>query len=213
MKNQVIVLGAGGHAKVVIEILTETGYQVSYCVGDENSPQKCLGVNVLHGDFHLPKLRDAGYSYIFPAIGSNIIRERTAAYAIQLGYELVNAISPYATISPSLILGKGIAIMSGAVINAACQIDNLAIINTGAIIEHDCHIEFCAHIAPQCALAGNVQVGERAFVGIGTTIIPGITIGNGAIIGAGSVVISNIPSSVRALGHPAKISTLKSHLK
>lgn len=205
MKNSVIVLGAGGHAKVVIEILRAAGHQVSYCVGGEDSPPECMGVPVLHGDDHLFRLRDAGYSLVFPAIGSNTVRERAAAHATQIGYALVNAISPYAMVSPSLVLGKGIAIMSGVVINAQCQIDDLAIINTGATVDHDCHIGFCAHVAPQCALAGNVKVRKGAFLGIGTKVIPDITIGSNSIIGAGGVVISDIPSSTTALGHPAKI--------
>jgi len=204
-KKPVIVLGAGGHAKVIIELLRAAGYQVSYCVGGADSPDECMGIPVLKGDDHLPKLRQLGYSSVFPAIGSNAIRERAAAHVLDLGYELVNAISPHAIISPSLVLGKGIAIMSGVVINAQSTIDDLAIINTGATVDHDCHIGFCAHVAPQCALAGNVTVGAKAFVGIGTSIIPNKRIGDQSIIGAGSVVISDIPSSLTALGNPAKI--------
>lgn len=206
MKKSVIVLGAGGHAKVVIEIVRALGYQVSYCVAGSDSPDDCMGVPVLKGDSHLPELRHFGHSLFFPAIGSNTIRERSTAHAVSIGYELINAISPNAIISPSLVLGKGIAIMSGVVINAQCKIDDLAIINTGATVDHDCHIGFCAHVAPQCALAGNVSIGSRAFLGIGTCVIPDVTIGDKSIIGAGSVVISDIPSSVTALGHPAKFS-------
>lgn len=205
MKNSVIVLGAGGHAKVVIEILMSAGHQVSFCVGGEKSPKECLGVPVLQGDEHLFKLRDAGYSLIFPAIGSNFVRQRAATHAVQLGFTLVNAISPYAIVSPSLVLGKGIAIMSGAVINAQCDIADLAIINTGATIDHDCHIGISVHVAPQCALAGNVKVGRGVFLGIGTVVIPDINIGNHSVIGAGSVVISDIPPSSTAVGNPARI--------
>lgn len=205
MKKSVVVLGAGGHAKVVIEILQATGYQVSSCVGGEDSPKECLGIPVLQGDHHLLELYEAGHSLVFSAIGSNAARARAAAHAIEIGYDLINAISPYAMISPSVILGKGIAIMSGAVINAQSRIEDLAIINTGATVDHDCQIGFCSHVAPQCALAGNVKVGQQAFLGIGTTVIPEISIGNNSIIGAGSVVITNIPASVTAIGLPAKI--------
>jgi UDP-perosamine 4-acetyltransferase len=203
MKEAIVVLGAGGHAKVVIEILRAAGRHVSYCVGGAGGPLECMGVPVLQGDDHLLRLRNAGYSLVFPAIGSNTVRERAAAHAIEVGYELVNAISPYAILSPSLVLGRGIAIMSGVVINADCKIDDLAIINTGATVDHDCHIGFCAHVAPQCALAGNVKIGQRTFLGIGTKVIPDKIIGNSSIVGAGGVVISDIPSSTTALGHPA----------
>jgi UDP-perosamine 4-acetyltransferase len=205
MNNSIIVLGAGGHAKVVIEILRAAGHHVSYCVGGADSLETCLDVPVLQGDEHLIRLLEAGYTSLFPAIGSNKIRERATAHALKLGYKLINAISPHALISPSATLGKGIAIMGGAVINAQSNIEDLAIINTGATIDHDCQIGFCAHIAPQCGLAGNVQVGRHAFLGIGTKVIPEINIGNNTIVGAGSVVISNIPALTTAFGCPAKI--------
>lgn len=204
MKKSVIVLGAGGHAKVVIELLNASGYQVDFCVGGNDSPRDCLGIPVLRGDRHLRQLRDDGYGLVFAAIGSNVIRERAAAHAVDLGYKLVNAISPHAEISLSAVLGVGIAIMSGVVINAESRIDDLAIINTGATVDHDCHVGFCAHVAPQCALAGNVQVGRHAFLGIGTKVVPNIKVGDNATTGAGSVVISEVSASTIALGNPAK---------
>ncbi|MCD6027068.1 MAG: putative UDP-perosamine 4-acetyltransferase [Solimicrobium sp.] len=204
-KKPVIVLGAGGHAKVIIEILRAVGYRVSYCIASPGSPNECMGVPVLQGDEYLVKLRSSGHSLLFPAIGSNAVRERAAAHAVGLGYELINAISPHAIISPSISLGKGIAIMGGVVINAQSTIEDLSIINTGATIDHDCHIGFCAHVAPQCALAGNVIIGPGAFVGIGASIIPQRMIGNHSIVGAGSVVTLDIPSSATAVGIPARI--------
>ena len=205
MNNAVIVLGAGGHAKVVIELLVATGHAVDYCVAGPGSPRRCLHVEVLVGDNHLERLHAEGYRLAFPAIGANAVRQRVALQAIAIGYRLVNAISPHATISPSAALGNGIAIMGGAVVNADARIDDMVIVNTGATIDHDCHIEAGAHIAPQCALAGNVKVGPQALLGIGTLVIPEITIGEHATIGAGSTVISDIPPSVLALGHPARL--------
>jgi UDP-perosamine 4-acetyltransferase len=205
MNKSVIVIGAGGHAKVVIEILREMGYQTDFCVGGHDSPDKCMNIPVLKGDEHLYKLRDDGYRLVFPAIGENKLREKLANLSLALGYELVNAISPFSRVSASAIIGKGIAIMSGAIVNAESEIKDLVIINTGASIDHDCCIGTCTHIAPQCALAGNVKIGENAFLGIGTNVIPNINIGDNTIIGAGGVVVSDIPSSVTAVGVPAKI--------
>ncbi|BAL22593.1 acetyltransferase [Azoarcus sp. KH32C] len=204
MSRGVIVIGAGGHAKVVIELLVAGGHVVDYCVAGPGSPDRCLGIEVLSGDHHLHELFANGWRSVFPAIGANHLRERVAGQAREIGFKLVSAISPFAIVSPSATLGNGIAIMGGAVINAEARIDDLAIINTGATVDHDCHIGTCAHIAPQCALAGNVEVGPRAFLGAGTVVIPGITIGTGSTIGAGSVVVRDIPSSIMALGHPAK---------
>lgn len=203
-RNGVIVVGAGGHAKVCIESLRGMGEKVDFCVGDAQSQMVCVGVPVLNGDEHLERLYTEGYRRAFIAIGSNLLRERLAELAIAQGYELVNAISQYAFISPSVKLGVGIAVMAGAVINADASINSLAIINTGACVDHDCNIGRAAHIAPQCGLAGNVTVGSKSFLGIGSRVIPEITIGAGVIVGAGSVVITDIAEYQTVVGVPAR---------
>ena len=211
LNDAVIVLGAGGHAKVVIELLVASGQRVAYCIAGPGSPSHCMNVEVLIGDDHLQRLHGEGYRAAFPAVGSNAIRERIGLEAIRLGYRLINAISPQAMVSPSALLGHGVAIMCGVVINASTKIDDFAIINTGATVDHDCHIGAAAHVAPRCALAGVVTVGRQAFLGIGTVIIPGITIGEQATVGAGSTVVADIPPSVLAFGNPAKPKNRKSH--
>jgi UDP-perosamine 4-acetyltransferase len=204
MKTEVIVVGAGGHAKVCIELLQAQGEKVAYCVGNPDSPDTCLGIPVLKSDDHLPALRKDGYERVFIAIGANPVRNKLAGKATEMGFKLINAISPSAVISPSANLGYGIAVMAGAVINAQASISDLCIINTGATIDHDCVIGLAAHIAPQCALAGNVQVGALSFIGIGSKIIPEIHIGESVMVGAGSVVISNIGPAAKVVGVPAK---------
>lgn len=205
MRPEIIVIGAGGHAKVCIELLVAMGEQVAYCVGDVDSLNQCLTIPVLKGDEHLVHLHGQGYSKVFIAIGSNALRVRLAKQAMVLGYHLVNAISPHAIISRSVQLGRGIAIMAGAVINAEACIADLAIINTGATVDHDCWLERAVHIGPQCGLAGNVRVGEFSFLGIGCKIIPDVIIGARTIIGAGSVVIASIEDDVTAVGVPTRI--------
>jgi UDP-perosamine 4-acetyltransferase len=181
------------------------GEEVAYCVGGECSPNLCLSVPVLKGDENLIRLREAGYSRLFLAIGSNRLRERLATFAMELGYQLVNAISPQAIISPTVKLGSGIAVMAGAVINAEATIADLAIINTGATVDHDCRIGKAVHIAPQCGLAGNVTVGDLSFLGIGSKVIPDIEIGKQVTIGAGGVVVSPVGSWATAVGVPARV--------
>ena len=205
MNSEIVVVGAGGHAKVCIELLHEMGEKVAYCVGGEDSAEKCVGISVLKGDEHLPRLREAGYFRLFVAIGSNRLRQKLASNCIELEYQLVNAISPRAIVSPTARVGSGVAIMAGAVINAETSIADLAIINTGATIDHDCQIGTAAHIGPQCGLAGNVTVGRESFLGIGCKVIPGITIADNVVIGAGAVVISDIKNDVTAVGTPARI--------
>ena len=205
VKENVIVLGAGGHAKVVIEILQANGETVDYCVSGTHGPDTCAGVSVLEGDEHLPLLRQRGYGRAFVAIGSNASRQRMADVVRRVGFQLINAISAHAVISPSVRLGGGIAVMAGAVINAASVIEDLVIINTGATIDHDCHIGSGAHIGPQCALAGKVTVGEGTFLGTGAKAIPGIQIGRRGTVGAGAVLIRNIPDGAVAVGVPARV--------
>lgn len=204
MTPEIIVVGAGGHAKVCIELLQAMGERVAYCVGGYDSPEQCLGISVLKGDENLDRLSREGFRRVFIAIGANRLRDRLAALTSSLGYTLVNAISPSATISPSAEIGSGIAIMAGAVINAEASIGDLSIVNTGATIDHDCRIGRSVHIAPQSALAGNVVVGDYAFLGVGAKVIPEVAIGEQAVIGAGGVVVGNIPPRVTAVGVPAR---------
>ncbi|AOK66858.1 acetyltransferase [Burkholderia multivorans] len=204
MTQEIVVVGAGGHAKVCIELLRAMGERVAYCIGGEDSPKQCLGVAVLKGDENLEALSREGYKRAFVAIGANKLRDRLATLALRHGYTLVNAISPSAMISPTATIGSGIAIMAGAVINAEASIGDLSIINTGATIDHDCRIGRAVHIAPQSALAGNVVVGDHAFLGIGTKVIPEIVIGRQATIGAGGVVVRSIADGCTAIGVPAK---------
>jgi UDP-perosamine 4-acetyltransferase len=204
MAKGIVVVGAGGHAKVCIESLRALGEQVDFCVGDQDSPEFCVGVPVLVGDDNLARLRTEGHEKAFIAIGSNRLRERLAKLATDQGYQLVNAINPHAIISPSVTFGDGVAVMAGAVINAEAVIESLAIINTGATIDHDCRIGRAVHIAPQCGLAGNVMVGEQAFLGIGARVIPEIKIGANVTVGAGGVVVKDIESGNTVVGIPVR---------
>ena len=205
MRPEIVLVGAGGHAKVCIELLQAMGERVAWCVGGADSPDNCLGVPVLRGDENVTRLRSEGYTRLFVAIGSNRLRERLATLGVEQGFHLVNAISPTAVISPSARLGRGIAVMAGVVINAESVVDDLAIINTGATVDHDCRIGRAAHIAPQCALAGNVLVGRQSFLGVGCKVIPEIEIGDDVTVGAGGVVIADLQEGVTAVGVPARI--------
>lgn len=202
--TDVIVVGAGGHAKVCIESIQAMGLHVAYCVGTDPSIRQCIGVEVLLGDEQLAILRSKGYSRIFIAVGSNQLRQKLSTKVKELGYILVNAIHPHALISPTAFIGSGVAVMAGAIVNADCIIRDLVIINTGAAVDHDCQIGYAAHVAPHCALAGNVTVGDQAFLGVGTKVIPEMMIGEKAVLGAGSVVVSHILADAVYVGVPAK---------
>lgn len=201
----VVIIGGGGHAKVIIESLRAAGETVAAIVDADPTPREVLGVPVVGDDLILPKLKEQGLSRLFVAIGDNRLREKLGGKARELGFALVNAIHPSAVISPSAKLGEGVAVMAGAVINAGARIEDLAIVNTGAVVDHDCRLGAACHLGPASALAGGVSIGPRTFLGVGARAIPGVTIGADTIVGAGGVVVRDLPDAVLAMGVPAKI--------
>ncbi len=201
-----IVLGAGGHAKVIIEVLRESGaYQPVGCLGQ--LPESChdlLGVPVLGNDDQLDAIRARGIQYAFVAIGDNRVRHLLIERVRRAGFRLAQAISPRATISPSAQLGDGVVVMPGAHVGTETRLGDGVIVNTRAIVDHDGRLENCVHIGPGAALAGNVHVGELAFIATGSSVIPHMHIGARTIVGAGSVVVRDLPSDVVAYGSPAR---------
>lgn len=207
MKNEpVVIIGSGGHAKVVIELIRAEGkYQIAGCTGLAGSGFVLDDVPILGTDSVLRAVLARGIKKAFVALGDNHLRAELLVHATEIGFELINAVSPNAVISPSATLGKGIAIMAGVVINASAHICDGVIINTNATVDHDCFVGNGTHICPGSALAGNVKIGNESFLGTGACVIPGVRIGNRSIIGAGSVVIRDIPDGVTAMGTPARI--------
>lgn len=199
------MIGAGGHAKVCIELFRRMGETVEWCVGDEKGPDVCLGVGVVKGDEHIARLAAEGYRRCFVAIGSNRLRARLAETARASGFQLVNAIAPSAIISATARIDEGVAIMEGVVVNAAASVGALSILNTNSSVDHDCTIGVSCHLAPNSALAGNVVVGDRTFLGIGCSVIPEVRIGSDVTVGAGAVVIRDVPTGSTAVGVPARL--------
>lgn len=199
-----MILGAGGHAKVIIDILESRGdvHLAGYVNSGDQAGTLC-GIDRLGDDSSLPALFDQGIRSAFVAIGENSLRKERTRALRQIGYCLINAISPHAFISRYATLGTGIAAMPGAVVNAAARVGDGAIVNTNGSVDHDCIVGAFAHVAPGVTVAGRVDLGEGVFLGAGSCVVPGITIGAWTIVGAGSVVVHNLPGGVTALGVPA----------
>lgn len=200
----VVVIGAGGHAKVAIEALRGAGWRVVGLTDLDSRPRQVLGAEVIGGDEALERLRGDGVEHAFVALGDNSLRRRMAGKAVDLGYRLATAISPSATVSAYARVAEGAAIFPRAVVNPDADIGELAIVNTSAVVEHDCRVGACAHIAPGAVLAGGVTVGEGALVGAGAAVRPGVSIGAGAIVGAGSAVVADVPAGGVVAGAPAR---------
>lgn len=208
---QVIGLGAGGHAKVVIEILQLMGgYEFAGLLDPKQElwDTRVSGVPVLGNDELLSKLYAQGVRHAFIGLGTiGDTRPRRELYekARSYGFQIVRAIHPQAIISSSAVIGDGPTVMAGAIINANARLGDNVIINTGAIVEHDCIIDDHVHIATGARLASTVHVGEGSHVGLGASIRQCIRIGRHAIIGAGAVVIDDVPDNVVVVGVPAQI--------
>jgi sugar O-acyltransferase (sialic acid O-acetyltransferase NeuD family) len=209
MAVSVIGLGAGGHAKVMIEILRAAGGFHIVGLLDSNLKAKgeaVLGVTILGDDSVLPDFVMNGVAHFFLGVGSvgdSTIRRRIYEMAVAQGMQAVRAIHPWSVVSSSAEFGAGITVMAGAIINACSIIGVNVIVNTGAIIEHDCIIGDHSHVATGARLAGAVRVGRMSHIGAGATVRQGIEIGENAVIGAGAVVVKNVTSGSIVAGVPA----------
>lgn len=196
--------GAGGHAKVILDILRAQDVEVD-CVCDDAGMSEFCGLPVICG-------REAPAGTAIISIGKNEMRRKIAAFlADRSDVNFATAIHPSAIISPSAEIGEGSVVMPGALINAEARVGVHSIVNTGASIDHDCRIGDFVHIAPHVTLCGNITIGNNAWVGAGATIIQGISIGENAYIGAGAVVIKDVPANAVVAGVPARVLRFSSH--
>ena len=209
--KRVVGLGAGGHARVVIEILrcSSSSYEVAGLLDPDTALHgtRVLGVPVLGDDSMLPDLARKGISRFFVGVGSvgdRKPRQRLFEKAVLLGMEPVQAVHPRAVVSPSAETGAGTTVMAGAVINACARVGTNVIVNTGAVVEHDCIVGDHVHIATGAVVAGGVCVGNGAHIGAGATVLQGLRIGGNAIVGAGAVVVADVEPDVTVVGCPAR---------
>ncbi|PGL70326.1 acetyltransferase [Bacillus sp. AFS055030] len=200
----VIVIGNGGHSKVIQEMLTILDYKIIAILDDKCNEQMIENGIVYAPISYLNRLQDDRTKVVI-GIGDNNSRNQISK-SINISIErYLSVIHPSAIVSPSANIGNGTVIMPKAVINANAKIGVHCIINTGAIIEHDNTINNYTHVSPNATLTGNVSLGEGVHVGASATIIPGIKVGHWSIIGAGSTVIDQIPPYKKAVGCPARI--------
>ena len=197
---QIAVIGAGGHAKVVVATLSATGRFEAALFDDDQSK---WGSNVLDVPVRgsINTIVEAKYDSGLIAIGNNAKRKENAG-TVEIDW--ITLTHPSAYVHPSVKLGEGTVVFAGAVIQPEAVIGDHVIVNTGATIDHDCRIGDFAHIAPGASLAGGVVVGEGALIGIGSSVIPGIKIGSWATLGAGAVAVRDIPDKAVAVGVPAR---------
>lgn len=198
--NRLIIIGAGGHGRVIADMAMKLGYtEISFL--DDNAEGCWMGCSVAGKSCEILSFDDGRTDFVI-GIGNNAVRKRIAE---QNPVNWVTLIHPSAQIAIDVKLGAGTVVMAGAIINASARVGAHCIINTGAIVEHDNVLGDYVHISPRAALAGTVHIGEATHIGIGAVVRNNLHIIGGCVIGAGAVVVKNIESSGTYIGVPARI--------
>jgi len=202
MAEPLVVIGSGGQAKVIVEaVLALTPDREIIILDDSDGAgeRSVLGIRVSGNRDAL-----ASASRVIPAVGNNEARAKLIAWLLDQGHELETVLHPSAVVAESVSVGPGSFVAAGAIVIAEAKLGVGAIVNTGATVDHDCAIGDAAHIAPGVHLCGNVRVGARSLVGVGTSVRPGISICDDVTIGAGSVVVADITERGTFVGNPAR---------
>lgn len=208
---RVVGLGAGGHSKVVIEILRLMGgFEIEGLLDPKQElwGASILGVPVLGDDCLLPQIIEKGVSHAFIGLGvPDDTGPRRRLFNLVQGNRatVVGAVHPNATISASAHIGLGPTVMAGAIVNAEARLGDNVIVNTGAIVEHECVLGDHVHVATGARLASAVTVGAGVHVGAGATVRQGVKIGDDAIVGAGAVVVRDVEPGIVVAGVPAEL--------
>jgi sugar O-acyltransferase (sialic acid O-acetyltransferase NeuD family) len=207
--QRVLIVGAGGHAQVIADLLLRSAEAGGPArpVGflDDNAAlhgRAILGLPVLGG---LADLAAAPHDAVVVAVGSNSLRRELFEALAARGAQFATAVHPRAIVAPDATIGPGAMVCAGAVVGTGAHIGANTIINTAATVDHHNQIGAHSHIAPGAHLGGAVRVGEGCLVGIGAIIMPQRSVGSWSIIGAGALVHRDLPANVTAVGSPARI--------
>jgi UDP-perosamine 4-acetyltransferase len=204
-------LGAGGHAKVVLEALAADSSIEVVGLVDANpqmTGRAVSGVAVLGGDDLLPSLQRNGVECFVMCVGSRAettARQRLYERAVGCGLRPLSVIHRHALISPSAVMGAGAVVLAGAIVGVEAVLGENVLINTGAIVDHDVRLGDHVHVATGARLAGAVTIERGAHIGVGATIRQGLRIGANSVVGAGAVVVDDVPAHVVVAGVPATL--------
>lgn len=209
-KERILLIGAGPHAKVVLDILLLDKEKQVVGLTDKNEElwgKKILEVPVLGNDSLVRELlSEDKIDSVILGLGYKLISVREKIYdqITKLDVKVATAIHPSATVAKSSSIGKGSVVMAGAVVNPRAKIEENCVVNTGAIIEHDVAIGKGCFVQGGANIAGSVIIGTNSVVGLGASIIEEKRVGTNSIIGAGAVVTEDVPDNLVVVGVPAK---------
>lgn len=211
----IIVLGAGGHGRVVADVARSQGWAIVGFLDDAPNldSSKIWGLEV----FSLARLQMDRPQLLRVAValgvGDNGARERAHARLLESGLRVVSVVHARAVVAPTASLGIGTVVMANASINPDAMLGKGCIINTGAVVEHDCRLGNYVHLSPNAALGGSVTIGDRSHLGLGAVALPGIKIGSDVRIGAGAAVIGDTEDGKTLVGVPARPVSREKNLK
>lgn len=214
MSLPLLIIGAGGHGRVLLEMALLSGREVLGFVDSDSSLwSSTIGctVSVLGGDDILSRYNILDVMLVNGVGSTSQPKLRAKVYSSQKsrGFVFSTLCHPHSSISVSAQLAEGAQVMAGAVIQTGAEIGENVIVNSGAIIEHDCVIGMHSHLAPGVVLCGGVFIGSGCHIGVGSRIVQGVSVGDGACVAAGAVVVEDVPQGVRVAGVPARPMVIK----
>jgi UDP-perosamine 4-acetyltransferase len=202
--SKFVIVGAGGHAKACIEVLSHLSMSPEFCIDIAPAHERVMGIEVISEVEALRSLHSQGIHNFFVAIGDNQLRCQAATLWLRESFTPITIISPDASVARTASIGLGVIVMPQSVIGSEANVRDFAVINSGAIVEHESQIGHGAHVAPGSVLGGKVTLGDRSLMGLGSAAIDGTFIGEDIIVGAGAVVVSDLTTAGIYLGIPAR---------
>lgn len=206
--NNIVIIGAGGHARVLADVLTSRGLAPHGFVDPNVAVGSIIaGVTVLGDDSWLDEHRGSNLHVVVGIGSTGSLRARINMYDAlqQKGLHVVGAVHASTIIGSECRIDQTAQVLPGCVVNNAATLGANVVLYSGVIVEHDCTINDHAYLSPRVTLCGGATVGTRSFIGAGATVLPGVTIGSDVIVGAGAVVNRDVPDGVTVMGIPAKV--------
>ncbi len=198
---KLIIIGAGGHGRVVADIAKLNGYSDITFLDNNTDIQLCGNYRVIGEPKEATKYKDCDF---FVAIGNSVVRRNFQMWLNKEKLKVVTLIHPNAVVADTVEVGQGSVVMAGAVLNPYTKIGQGCIINTCVSVDHDCIIGDYVHIAVGSHIAGTVKIGDSTWIGAGVTVINNINITGNCMIGAGAVVVDNLTDEATYIGVPAR---------